>query len=99
MPLNLDECKVCSVCPTGVSENAAFIVDIDQVHFDDIKSDELGSWKATGTKSSFFTAASTGVKFLKKKPSRHSKYNVLIRRYYVHGTYPLFHRMIADIQG
>jgi hypothetical protein len=37
--------------PTGVSENATFVVDLDHVKFGDIKSDDIGCWKGTGTKS------------------------------------------------
>ena len=40
--------------PTGVSENATFLIDIDAVCFTDLKSDDMGTWKATGTKSAFF---------------------------------------------
>ena len=32
----------------------AFLIDIDTVAFDDIKADDLGSWKATDNKKVFF---------------------------------------------
>ena len=61
--------KICSVQPLGVMQNAAFLIDINIVAFDDIKADDLGSWKATGNKKSFFHATSSGaVKYLLYKP-------------------------------
>ena len=46
--------RICCMRPTGVSENATFLIDIDAVRFTDLKSDDMGTWKATGTKSTFF---------------------------------------------
>lgn len=43
--------RICIMCPTGVSENATFVIDVDAVRFSDLKSDDMGTWKATGTKS------------------------------------------------
>ena len=45
---NIAPKKICSVQPLGVMQNAAFLIDIDMVEFDDVKADDLGSWKATG---------------------------------------------------
>ena len=39
---------VCTVQPQGVLQNALFIVDVDVVNFEDLKADDLGSWKGTG---------------------------------------------------
>ena len=50
MPLQ----KICTVQPLGVTENAVFVISIDDVIFDDLKADDLGSWKGTGTKEFFF---------------------------------------------
>ena len=94
--------KICSVQPLGVMQNAAFLIDIDTVDFDDIKADDLGSWKATGNKKSFFHVTSSGVvKYLLSKPvgSVSTDYLLLTRRYFVHLTYDRFHHLIADIQG
>ena len=99
MPSNVDDLTVCSVRPVGVSANATFIVDIDKVHFNDLKCDDLGTWTATGTKSTFFRFAASGIKISEKKPSQSGVYHVLTRRYFVHGTYNLYHRIIVDIQG
>ena len=35
----------------GVSQNAVFVVDIDVINFGDLKADDLGLWKGTGTKT------------------------------------------------
>ena len=42
-----------------VTQNAAFIVSIDTVEFEDLKADNLRSWKGTGTKRMYFTTAVT----------------------------------------
>ena len=82
-------------------QNAAFLIDIDVVEFDDIKADDLGSWKATGNKSFFRVTSSGAVKYLASKPvgSVSTGYLILTRRYFVHLTYDRFHRLIGDIQG
>ena len=99
MPTSVDESTICSVRPVGVSANTTFVVDIDKVHFNDLKCDDLGTWTATGTKSTFFRFTASGIKISEKKPSQSGVYHVLTRRYYVHGTYNLYHRIIVDIQG
>jgi len=51
---DIDQQRVCTVQPLGVTENASFVVDIDTVHFDDLKADDLGVWSPTGTKRTYF---------------------------------------------
>ena len=51
--------RVCHVQPMGVNHTATFIVDIDYVPFDDLKSDDLGVWLPKGTKSVYFTMSSS----------------------------------------
>ena len=53
--------KVCTVQPLGVSENAAFIVDVETVDYQDLKADDLGSWRPTGTKKSYFYFSPDGM--------------------------------------
>ena len=60
--------QICSVRPRGVFENATFVIDLDEVCFSDLRSDELGSWKATGTKSTWFRLTNDGVRIFVKKP-------------------------------
>ena len=93
--------KICTVRPHGVSENATFVIDLDEVRFCDLRSDDLGSWTATGTKSTWFRLTNAGIRISEKKPpaSELGNYYVLTRRYYVHSTYHLYHRIISDIKG
>ena len=100
MTSSIDKSKIC-LRPCGVSENASFVVDLDAVRFTDLKSDDLGSWNATGTKSTFFRVTRSGIRVSDKKPSKESSslYHVLTRRYYIHNTYNLYHRLIADVKG
>ena len=76
-------------------------MDLDVVRFADLKSDDLGSWNPTGTKSTFFRITEAGIKISSKKPSKSvaGLYHVLTHRYYVHSTYNLYHRLIADVKG
>ena len=70
MPSVVDETTVCSVRPVGVSANATFVVNIEKVHFNDLKCDDLGTWTATGTKSTFFRFTTSGIKISEKKPAQ-----------------------------
>ena len=101
MLLKSDNEKVCTVQPLGVSENSAFIVDVEMVDLGDLKADELGSWHPTGTKRSFFRFSQSGIIKISKKCPHHllSQYYVLTRRYYIHKSYDKFHRQIVDIRG
>ena len=91
---------VCHVQPMGVTKNATFVIDADDVAFSDLKADDLGTWKATGTKSTYFSVRPNGAILISSGKGKGSKSNyVMTRRYYVHGTYQLFHRIITDIKG
>ena len=94
--------QICTVQPLAVAQNAAFVVSIDSVDFSDLKADDLGSWKATGTKRMYFRVLPSGaVRFTLRKPSSGvaAQYYLLTRRYFIHKTYNKFHRMIADVRG
>ena len=60
MNQNIDPKRVCHVQPLGVTKNATFIVDIDDVLFTDLKADDLGTWMNNGTKSTYFTMLPNG---------------------------------------
>ena len=91
---------VCTVQPLGVSQSAAFVVSVDSVEFGDLKADDLGSWKGTGTKRMYFQVMPSGaIRFMERKPSSTAQYFLLTRCYFVHMTYDKFHRMIADIRS
>ena len=95
---NLD--KVCHVQPLGVTKNATFIVDVDDVAFSDLKADDLGTWKTNGTKTTHFWIRPSGTIVISpKQKGPDTKSYIMTRRYYVHGTYQLFRRIIIDIKG
>jgi hypothetical protein len=55
---------------TRVTKNATFIVDLD-VLFSDLKADDLGTWNATGNKTTYFSMFPNGVvRIASGKPSR-----------------------------
>ena len=83
-------------------KNATFIVDVDDVNFNDLKADDLGSWITKGTKPTYFRLLPNGtIVVATGKPviQEGSSYYVLTRRYYTHATYGLFRRIIIDIKG
>ena len=47
---------VCVKCKhaLGAMQNAVFMIDLDKVHFNDLKADDLGSWRATGINKLIF---------------------------------------------
>lgn len=54
MDPELDQDKVCHIQPMGVTKNASFIINVDDVHFADLKPDDFRSWKTNGTKATYF---------------------------------------------
>ena len=67
MPLE----RVCTVQPLGVSQNAVFVVDIDVINFGDLKADDLGLWKGTGTKTTYFRVLPSGAtRYSQCKPNQ-----------------------------
>lgn len=91
--------KISVVQPVAVSENATFLIDLEKVDFCDLKSDDMGAWVTTGTKAThfYFNGSADTLVFTSRKGVR-AKY-VLKRRYYIHGTYQKYHRMIAVVEG
>ena len=102
MAKNIDLQRICHIQPLGVTKTATFIVDLDDVLFSDLKADDLGTWNANGTKSTYFSMSSSGVvRIASGKPGRSTRscYYTLTRRYYTHGTYKLLRRIVIDIRG
>ena len=54
MSASASDDKVCHVQPLGVSQNCTIIIDLDSVTVNDLKADDLGSWKSTGTRRAYF---------------------------------------------
>ena len=82
----IDESLVCGIQPLTVTENATFIIDLDRVCFDDLKADDLGSWKPKGTKHTYFRFNNEGETVYYTGTSCCKEAYDLIRHYYVHGT-------------
>ena len=77
MDAELDQDKVCHIQPMGVTKNASFIIDIADVHFADLKADDLGSWKPNGTKATYFRFLPSGTKRILSARQSERGYNKL----------------------
>ena len=100
MNTTIPEEKICQVQPMGVNRNCSFIIDLDSICIDDLKADDLGSWKSTGTRRSYFKLRQgEEAEFVKVVPSQSADYFVVIRRYFVHSTYSKFRRCIVEIKS
>ena len=93
--------RVCHIQPLGVTKTATFVIDLDDVLFSDLKADDLGTWIANGTKSTYFTMSRKGeIRLTSGKPKLGGNlFYTLARWYYTHGTYKLFRRIVIDIRG
>ena len=96
---NISQSKVCSTRPLTVTDNVTFIIDLDRVCFDDLKADDLGSWKPRGTKHTYFRFNDQGEVVYYTGTSRCKEAYDLIRCYYIHGTCSTFHRLIVSFEG
>ena len=85
--------------PLGVNRSCTFIIDFDSVCLEDLKSDDVGSWKGNGTRRSYFTLKHNKAEFIKAVPSQIGAHYVIIRRYFMHSTYNKFRRTIIEIRG
>ena len=102
MGKDIDLRLVCHFQPLGITRNAIFLVDLDDVLFNNFKADDFGTWTDNGTKSTYFSMPPGGVVHVASgKPSHSSKssYYILTRCYYTHGTYKLFRWIVIDIRG
>ena len=92
--------KVCHIQPLGVNCNCTFIIDFDSVSFEDLRADDTGSWKSTGTRRSYFTLDRRNrPDFLKSAPLQLAGSYHIVRRYFVHRSYSKFRRCIVEIRG
>jgi len=91
--------RTCIMRPTGASENATFVIDVGAVRFSDLKSDDMGTWKATGTKSTCLRISKGAIRCTLGSHTGGSLDYILTRRYYIHSAYQLFKRIIVDIRG
>ena len=93
---NTMKLQICKIQPIGMLENATFLIDLEEVTFCDLKSDNMGSWKATGTKSIYYKFSEGTI----VSTSCHSQNCFILKRhYFIHGTYQTFHCLISDVAG
>ena len=96
----VDKEKICVGQPLAVDSNMSFVINLDSVPFNDLKADDMGTWKSTGTKHTYFHFNKHGEVIYKPLSHfRNKVYYNLTRRYYVHGTCSTFHRLIVSIEG
>ena len=92
--------KVCHIQPLGVNCNCTFITDFDSVSCEDLRADDMGSWKCNGTRRSYFTLNQRNrPDFLKSAPLQLTGSYHIVRRYFVHRSYSKFRRCIVEIRG
>ena len=84
----------------GVNQNCTFIINLDFVCIENMKADDLGSWKSTGTRRAYFKLnQEEKIEFRRTLPSQTTGYFMMVRRYFVHSTYSKFCRCIVEIRG
>ena len=88
-----------SVTAAGSDRQCSFVIELDDVQFEDFKTDDLGIWKSTGVNRGEFVITIEGETRFQVRRSHGAAHYTLFRRYYVHGTCPTFHRLIVSIQG
>ena len=94
---SMDEERVCKIQPLGVNCYATFIIDFDSVDIADLKGDDVGSWKGTGTRGSYFKMDEYNIpEFVKGMPRSHSCF-IIVCHYFAHETYSKFRRYIIKI--
>ena len=97
--------KICSVQPTKVCQNAAFVVDVHALKDPkDIRADENGVWKRMGSTVAYVSVhkGSAGDDtniFRRSKMGTFSHHFKTSRTYYRHSTSPDFHRVISTAYG
>ena len=82
---------MCHIQPLGVDRNCTFIIDLNSISSDDLRADDMGSWKCNSTRRSYFKLnRKNGPDFLKAAPQQLVGTYHVIRRYFVHRSYSKF---------
>ena len=95
---------MCTKRPTNVYKSATYIIDVSQLsHPDDVKQDNFGSWKHSGSHPLVFRVQveedTDYLRIIKCAPGVHGKDVVHLRRLHsVHPTNANFKRLIAFVQ-
>ena len=79
MSTSIPKEKVCKLQPLGVNCNCTFIVDLDSVCTEDMKADDLGSWRSTGTRRLYFRVNKRNkAEFLQTTPTQTAAAGVFV---------------------
>lgn len=96
---------VCDQQPLRVTESKVFLIDTSKLdHHDDIKADDLGSWKNDGQHSRWVKVRRKGesvykVEICSGKPKNNPNSYCLHRHYFVHHSNSNFKRKIIFLSG
>lgn len=96
----IDRTQVARAVPTSVSKNTLFIVDLESPHVKSLRtlSADLGSWKATGTKTSYFREPTKSIPLTKVTNTLFGVYRCT-RSYYRNTSEPELLRVIISLKG
>lgn len=89
---------LCTTHPVSVEHNVSFVIDLNSLsNPNDVRADDLGSWKCTGSRCLTFMVeiGPTDCRIV----SVGGKQVQIRRQYHVHGTDSDFHRMIAFVEN
>ena len=94
--------KICSVKPTRVCHNSAFVVDVHTLKDPkNVRADENGVWKRTGAPVAYISVhkGKSGEESKIMQRSKMGSFSHHFRTYYRHSTSPDFHRVISTAYG
>lgn len=97
----IDRTQVARAVPTSVSKNTLFIVDLESSQVKSLRTlsaDDLGSWKATGTKTSYFREPTKSIPLTKVTDTLFGVYRCT-RSYYRNTSEPELLRVIISLKG
>ena len=97
----IDRTQVARAVPTSVSKNTLVIVDLESPHVKSLRTlsaDDLGSWKATGTKTSYFREPKKSIPLTKVTDTLFGVYRCT-RPYYRNTSEPELLRVIISLKG
>ena len=97
----IDRTQVARAVPTSVSKNTLVIVDLESPHVKSLRTlsaDDLGSWKATGTKTSYFREPTKSIPLTKVTDTLFGVYRCT-HPYYRNTSEPELLRVIISLKG
>ena len=102
---NFDLKLLCKTNPISVENNVSFVIDCTSLSSpNDVRADDLGTWKCTGSRSLHFLVklSKKSCTIVNDRSTSGSEAVVVVyirRQYRVHGTDCDFHRMIAFMES